>query len=475
VIVLESQLSALFDLEAAEIGHADTIELRVLAGEQAGARVALAPGEYLLGSGDDCSLVLRGPGIAERHAVLYVDGMEASVEPVDGLLRNAQGDEIAAAQPIAHGLPIEIGGVWISVDREDAPWPESATDFRAAAAVESGESDAAGGADDDVSPHAPADDDPFSGERGGPSSAARRLIAVLASIAALTLAGFLAWTWWTGHEAAPGKTGMVASAPPRPALPSEPPEELRRIVADFQQDGQLEWKRSGKQWIVTGHLPDAERLRMLKEQLAAATPEEIGVEVWIDTQLLDAVRRVLAENAAPGETSLRVDAVSAGVATLSGAVASEEALESVRAELLSGVPGIVRVESRALLPDALLKKLKERIAAAGLSGRLAVVGEAPELRLNGRLYPDEIAKWESLFVEFSRDYGDVLPIRATVTRVVPKPPVGVQTIVGGAVPYIVTDSGQFVNQGGDVQGHTLTAIRDGEVVFEGSRRIKLAR
>jgi hypothetical protein len=170
-----------------------------------------------------------------------------------------------------------------------------------------------------------------------------------------------------------------------------------------------------------------------------------------------------------------MDSVSAGVATLSGAVSSAERLESVRAALIAGVPGITRVESRALLPDALLKQLKERIAAAGLSSRLAVLSDAPEVKLGGRLYPDEIAKWENLFVEFSRDYGDVLPIRATVTRVVPKPPVGVQTIVGGAVPYIVTDSGQFVNQGGDVQGHTLTAIRDGEVVFEGSKRIKLAR
>lgn len=466
-------MSALFEVGADEIDQAETIELRVLAGEQVGARVALAPGEYLLGSGDDCSLVLRGPGIAERHAMLHVDGIEASVEPLDGLLRNVQGDEIAAMQAIAHGLPIALGGVWISVDREEAPWPDSVADFRAAAAVDGAEEAAAGDAEAEVSPQADADEHPFFIERRAPG-AARRLFAVLVSLAALALVGFLAWTWWQG-QTAPGKAGMAASAPPRPALPPQPPEELRRIVADFRQDGQLEWKRTGRQWIVTGHLPDAERLRMLKEQLAAAAPEEIGVEVWIDTQLLDAARRVLAEHASPGETSLRVDTVSAGVATLSGSVASEEVLESVRDELLSGVPGIVRVESRALLPDALLKKLKERIAAAGLSSRLAVVSDAPEVRLNGRLSPEEIAKWESLFVEFSRDYGDVLPIRATVTRVVPKPPVGVQTIVGGAVPYIVTDSGQFVNQGGDVQGHTLTAIRDGEVVFEGSRRIKLAR
>jgi type III secretion system YscD/HrpQ family protein len=257
--------------------------------------------------------------------------------------------------------------------------------------------------------------------------------------------------------------------------PRQPPDELRRILADYRQDGRLELKWAGKQWVVSGYVPDADGKRMLLDQLAGIGEENIRTEVWVDAELLDAARRVLAANAVPGETSLRVDQVSMGVATLSGAVASESRLEATKGALVQGVPGIVNVASKALLPPALRQQLKQRIAAVGLAGRLAIVSDAPEVKLNGRLFPEEVAKWESLFVEFNRDYGDVLPISATVTRVIPKPPVGVQTIVGGSVPYIVTDSGQFVNQGGDVQGHTLTAIRDGEVVFEGSKRVKLAR
>jgi type III secretion system YscD/HrpQ family protein len=471
VIVLEPELSALFEVDA-ETDHAEAIELRVLAGEQAGARVFLAPGDYLLGSGDECSLVLRGPGIAKRHALLRFDGGEASIEPVEGTVRNVQGDDISGNQSIAHGLPVDIGGVWISVDNEDAPWPDSATDFRASAAAENEAMEALAEANAavpvDVDFQGNAADDPS----GSESSATRRVAVLLGLLLTLVLLGFLGWRWWAEQVAASKPTQVAAPVAPRP---QQVPEELRRIVADFQQDGRLELKRVGKQWVVSGYLPDAERKRMLVEQLASGVSEEVRTEVWVDAQLLDAARRVLAENMAQGGASLRMDSVATGVATLSGAVSSAERLESVRAALIAGVPGIIRVESRALLPDALLKQLKERIAAAGLSSRLAVLSDAPEVKLGGRLYPDEIAKWENLFVEFSREYGDVLPIRATVTRVVPKPPVGVQTIVGGAVPYIVTDSGQFVNQGGDVQGHTLTAIRDGEVVFEGSKRIKLAR
>ena len=60
-------------------------------------------------------------------------------------------------------------------------------------------------------------------------------------------------------------------------------------------------------------------------------------------------------------------------------------------------------------------------------------------------------------------------------QAVPKPPIGVQVIVGGAMPYIVTESGEHVNQGGNVDGHTLMSIKEGEVVFEGSQRIRIAR
>lgn len=468
-------MSALFEAETLEMGHAEPVELRVLAGEQAGARVVLAPGEYLLGSGQDCSLVLRGTGIAERHALLRFDGEEAGIEPLDGAICNVQGDEVTGMHAIALGVPFEIGGVWIAVDREDAPWPDTVTDFRRApAAVAADEEASASGASAEDASVAPGEDDTSSLESGagGRRPAAKRLAAVFAGIMLIAFMAVAGWSWWPGRSVpvqATHNTELEARQPP------QPPDELRRILADYRQDGRLELKWAGRQWVVSGYVPDTDGKRMLLDQLAGTGEENIRTEVWVDAELLDAARRVLAANAVPGETSLRVDQVSMGVATLSGAVASESRLEATKGALVQGVPGIVNVASKALLPPALLQQLKQRIAAVGLAGRLAVVSDAPEVKLNGRLLPEEVAKWESLFVEFNRDYGDVLPISATVTRVIPKPPVGVQTIVGGSVPYIVTDSGQFVNQGGDVQGHTLTAIRDGEVVFEGSKRVKLAR
>ena len=107
-----------------EIEQESMIELRVLYGAQMGSCLRLGPGEYLLGSGDDCTVMLAGQNMAERHAILRFDGMTALIAPCDGVVRNGHGDEIDAEQELVLGLPVELGGVVIAVDHTDAPWPE---------------------------------------------------------------------------------------------------------------------------------------------------------------------------------------------------------------------------------------------------------------------------------------------------------------------------------------------------------------
>ena len=57
------------------------IELRVLYGPQSGSRLVLAPGDFLLGTGDDCAIMLAGPRIQECHAKLAFDGEQPTITP----------------------------------------------------------------------------------------------------------------------------------------------------------------------------------------------------------------------------------------------------------------------------------------------------------------------------------------------------------------------------------------------------------
>lgn len=117
-------MNALLGDDAYALDEEAPIELRILHGAQAGSRLCLAVGEYMLGSDDSCTLILEGSGIEDRHAILRFDGDDVWIEPVDGVVRNAHGDDIDDEQQLIFGLPVELGNVWISVDREDVPWPD---------------------------------------------------------------------------------------------------------------------------------------------------------------------------------------------------------------------------------------------------------------------------------------------------------------------------------------------------------------
>ena len=43
------------------------------------------------------------------------------------------------------------------------------------------------------------------------------------------------------------------------------------------------------------------------------------------------------------------------------------------------------------------------------------------------------------------------------------------------MPFVITENGQRVTRGGDINGHTLIPIKDTEVIFDGNEKIKISR
>jgi hypothetical protein len=43
------------------------------------------------------------------------------------------------------------------------------------------------------------------------------------------------------------------------------------------------------------------------------------------------------------------------------------------------------------------------------------------------------------------------------------------------MPFVITDTGQRISIGGEANGHTITAIRDNEVIFDGAQRFRIPR
>lgn len=458
-----------------EIEQESVVELRVLHGAQTGGCLALAPGEYLLGSGDDCAVMLAGQTMAERHAILRFDGKTALIAPFDGIVLNANGDEIESEQELVLGLPVELGGVVITVDHTDAPWPEPKSTMpvgRARRTMQEGRSEQDETPDMESDPQEihsepEADEEKAVAEAAVPrASRFRRRLLIILLAAGISSLGAVAW-----YDMGKKQAVKVPAVAERKVEVQQPPAAAVKTLADFASSA-LTLKKEGPGWQVLGYVATDSEYTSLTNALAAAAPA-VEVKVSVDEDIVRDVKAVL-----DGEelnAYLKVDSATHGVVVLSGAAGSAEEVERIRSLVMGRVSGVQQVKANLLLPEQLRGKLKERIAAAGLSDRLVVRREGDELRLAGKLTLDEIRRWEEVLLAFSRDYGNVLPVRATVTRLIPKPPIGVQIIVGGAMPYIVTENGEHVNQGGSVDGHTLMSIKDGEVVFEGSQRVRIAR
>lgn len=465
-------MNALLGDDAYALDEEAPIELRILHGPQAGSRLCLSVGEYTLGSDDSCTLILEGSGIEDRHAILRFDGDDVWIDPVDGVVRNAHGDDIDDEQQLIFGLPVELGNVWISVDREDVPWPDPKSvvplvSRQAGEAPSTAASDLAGETDGGVKEETAFGD---VAAFGTPSKHKSKLAYVLLFVLVLLAGGIGVFSLLQANHAKP-VIDVAAPIPEVVELP--PPQAALDVIKAYPRANLTRQHAVGKeQWIVGGYVANAEQQRELASMLASLAPA-VEARVLVEEEIVQGAKALLAGD--PAAAQVRVESAVGGVLRLNGAAASAKDVQRVEARLLADVAGISEVKSQILLPEQLRKVLRERIAAASLADRFAIASEAPEMQLAGRLTMEEIRRWEELLVTFNREYGNVLPIRATVTRVVPKPPVGVQAIVGGPVPYIVTQAGEHVNQGGDVNGHTLVSVKDGEIVFEGRQRVRIAR
>lgn len=106
--------------------------LRIVDGLHAGANRVLEPDEMILvGSGDDCDIVLADDGVANHHALLTLVGGRFLVRALDAPVRIG-GEDIAPGDPVELSAvqPVRIGEASIAFGREDDPaWDTFVTVF----------------------------------------------------------------------------------------------------------------------------------------------------------------------------------------------------------------------------------------------------------------------------------------------------------------------------------------------------------
>jgi len=319
------------------------VELRVLVGPQAGSSLSLGIGDYSLGTSDECEIILMGSRLESIHARISFDGDQITVKPVEGKVCDAQGNEIMDTFPLTLGMPVDLGGVWVSVDSVDARWPDPADVLPTPA------------------PPSPVEQTVSESEvptRTADNPASRlhnrakiTLIVSAVGLCLIVLAGISLAAWMIEQQAHP-QVVATASKPVAPTVPVNQ-QKILQIIQNLDLTGSVEMKVSDKGSIsVFGYLPDGNTKKRLIQALDNISPSP-KTELYVDGELLEAARKILADKLDPARAKLKAESVTNGVLKVRGAVLTQTAKESAYELVKSEVPGLRQIDGVILQADDL--------------------------------------------------------------------------------------------------------------------------
>ena len=318
--------------------------LRILSGLHAGASRDLAEQEMILvGSGDDCDIVLADQGVARHHALINLIGGMSSLRALDAPLR-VDGQPLHPGDPVElRGLQrIQIGQAAIAFGEEHDPgWATLAPDF------------------DIDEPRAPA--------------AGVRKLPLVAALAVLSLASL----------------AIFAAVMPKPEQPADPRSQLNSLIAEFQvRDGQVSEDTEGRP-ILKGTV-DNDRVRESIEGRVA----QAGFEAALDLRSAEKIAADVSEVLRTQNINAKTRYVGNGVVEASGRFEDMDAMRAAaRSRAMDDVPGVTKVLVRNYVePNQLKRTANGPTEAAIKSGPTRIVsvvrGKTPHLvAVDGTEYP----------------------------------------------------------------------------------------
>jgi type III secretion protein D len=194
--------------------------------------------------------------------------------------------------------------------------------------------------------------------------------------------------------------------------------------------------------------------------------------VWTPSLLLAALR-----DGGEPFPALQLDRGPEARLQLRGSLADEAQRAPLKARLAALLPAGWPIDDSALLGPAQLGEAfiaRARAAGFALSGS-ATPGQPPQLQLQGRIEPEQLARWEQwLVAENHRLAGSLrftvalqpAPPLAPMSLREPRLPFALRAVIGGPEPQLLLVDGRRLLPGGELDGLRLLAIEPELLRFE---------
>ncbi len=423
------------------------LELRVLSGTHAGARALLAASPQVIGSGENCALILSDEGVLAQHASLehQADGstvlrwLNSEMSPL--IVRPGQG--------------AQMGPVRVAIEQIDTPWRE----------------------DVPILAPPPAQPSPQVSERRTGLSPNQVLLRTGAMLAVLALLGLVFWAGLTLLQEAPDAPQDIASSA-GPAASSD--HALALAIARLGLAGRVRIDRTDPQSpaVSVGFLPEEDMLALAQE-LSRLSPRPRLVRAD-ESELVNAVTQAVQQLAGPGLPAT-ARYLGNGRFRLEGRVTDEVHRARVIAQLEREFPFAAGFESNLTTQADGAAAMLEALRRQGL-GRIHGEWTEGMLVLEVTLAPGDQVRWEQALLAVATRHD--LPFRAQV-RLQPgtqRPtaaelPFTIRSVVNSPLPHVTLSDGRKLMAGGRLDGWQLQEIGASHLVLDGpqGQRITMER
>jgi type III secretion system YscD/HrpQ family protein len=390
------------------------VKLRVLAGSNAGAELTLTDGDWLIGTDTDADLTFAEPSLAGRQLRLTVGpaGVTLLALAAGAMLWDrpiAENEEIAWEE----GVPLSIGTTRIALGDGTLREPPAKPEAAAAAAIV-------------------------------PATAWRYRLPVLTACGVLLLLTLpIGVTMWFIKE--------VPALPVPSARPIILLGEANTVIHRLGLGERVSARMDGERLIVSGQVEDAAKRDALIQALHndGLSPD---MAVMTDTALADLVGTVLRAFA----INPTVTVTGVGRVRIEGFAPDDaKAGEAVR-RLHTDVPGLVEAEDRLATPARAQAFLDAELRAAGLNGKVKVIGlQQATVLVGGAVDGSDLEAWSALAERFQARFSPSIQLEAHLASVARASPRGVSL---GRTPYVLLEDGQRLTIGASYGKGTIVGI-----------------
>ncbi len=341
--------------------------LKVIAGPHQGAEIGLYAGKTLVGSDDECDVVLHDVLVAPQHLEIDLAPSGINVAPLGGRVF-VNGRRIRDARQVVAGFSfLSIGGSHLVIGPADGPWPllsaadvpELEKETEAAAAPDNEpKEDAAVPAQ---SASAPSSSDP------PPAKAPSRLGPVFGIVSGLIL--LLGWAF-VYNDFFSTRSLNAEEFP----IPDKPIARARAVVEELGLAGSIKLEENAGRLTAEGYVDSENKQRELQAVFRATVPG-MRTKIYSLEKIASSARSLIDNQHLP----LTVSSLSEGKIKVTGKLPSADDWVRMKQTLLSEVPGISEIEDSVEIESTRPRTAGQMYAAAPvpLPGTVAPAGSSP--------------------------------------------------------------------------------------------------